>query len=85
MGSKTASEVNEAPFPESLAEHFVLPFCPPGGVVLDPFCGSGTTGAVALENHRNFLGCDVRQSQVDATNERLQEITPLSLYEEVFR
>ncbi len=72
MGSKLAHE-NEAPFPESLAEFFILSFCPPGGIVLDPFCGSGTTCAVAQRTGRSSIGIDVRQSQIDLTKRRLAE------------
>lgn len=72
MGSKLAHE-NEAPFPESLVEPFVKCFCPPGGTVCDPFCGSGTTAAVAIKTGRNFVGCDIRQSQVDLTLKRILE------------
>lgn len=71
MGSDLAHE-NEAPYPESLVEPFVKSFCPPDGVVFDPFCGSGTTGAVAMRLGRQFVGCDVRASQVDLTLKRLQ-------------
>ena len=46
IGSPLAHE-NEAPFPEKLAEFFIKSFCPPGGVVYDPYCGSGTSLAVA--------------------------------------
>lgn len=70
MGSPLAHE-NEAPFPESLVEPFVLSFCPPGGLVYDPFCGSGTTGAVALRHGRKFVGTDVRESQVELTRRRI--------------
>jgi hypothetical protein len=70
MGDKLCHE-NEAPFPESLAEFFVRSFCPPGGVVADPFSGSGTTGKVALAWDRHFLGCDIRASQVKLTERRL--------------
>lgn len=76
MGSKLAHE-NEAPFPESLVYPFVATYCPPGGLVLDPFCGSGTTGAVALNHQRRFLGCDVRQSQVELTRRRLDNVNPV--------
>jgi hypothetical protein len=72
MGSPLAHE-NEAPFPESLVEPFVLSFCPPGGVVLDPFCGSGTTLAVANRNGREAIGIDIRDSQVDLSNRRILE------------
>jgi hypothetical protein len=70
LGSDLASE-NEAPFPERLAEFFVRSFCPPGGLVCDPFLGSGTTGAVAVRCGRRFLGCDVRESQADLSRRRL--------------
>jgi hypothetical protein len=63
IGSELAHE-NEAPFPERLAEFFVLSFCPPGGLCCDPFSGSGTTAAVCKRHGRNFTGCDVRASQV---------------------
>jgi DNA modification methylase len=76
MGSKLASK-NEAPYPETLVEPFVRSFCPPDGIVADPFSGSGTTGSVALQWGRRFVGCDVRESQVDLTRRRLQGITPL--------
>jgi len=70
MGSPLAHE-NEAPFPEWLAERFILSFCPPGGTVLDPMCGSGTTLAVAQRLGRNAIGIDIRESQVELTRRRL--------------
>lgn len=76
MGSKLAHE-NEAPFPESLAEFFIRSYCPPGGTVLDPFSGSGTTASVALKNGRDAIAIDIRESQVELTNKRLAEYAPL--------
>lgn len=70
LGSDLAHE-NEAPFPEALVEFFVRSFCPPKGTVLDPFCGSGTTLAVARRLGRNAIGVDIRQSQVKLTRRRL--------------
>jgi hypothetical protein len=70
MGSALSHE-NEAPFPEKLAEAFVLSFCPSGGVVLDPFCGSGTTLAVASRLGRTSIGIDIRESQIDLTKRRI--------------
>ena len=72
MGSKLAHE-NEAPFPESLAEFFIRSFCPPGGIVLDPFCGSGTTCAAAEKTKRKWIGIDIRESQVELSNRRIKE------------
>jgi hypothetical protein len=71
MGSRLSHE-NEAPFPETLAEFFVRSFCPENGIVLDPFSGSGTTGAVSVRWGRRFVGCDLRQSQVDLSSRRIK-------------
>lgn len=71
MGSALAHE-NEAPFPEKLAEAFIRSFCPQGGIVLDPFCGSGTTLAVAIRNGRGAIGIDIRESQAELTKKRIQ-------------
>lgn len=81
MGGDVFASQNEAPFPEKLAEFFILSFCPPGGTVADCFSGSGTVAAVAKRNGRNFVGCDLRQSQVDLGNKRLAAETP-SLFSE---
>lgn len=73
MGSRLAHE-NEAPFPESLVEFFVRSFAPEGGrPVLDPFSGSGTVAAVCEKWGRNWLGIDIRASQVDLTRRRVAE------------
>ncbi|MCE5324918.1 MAG: site-specific DNA-methyltransferase [Planctomycetaceae bacterium] len=73
MGSKLAHD-NEAPFPESLAEFFIRSFCPPGGIVCDPFSGSGTTAATAEKNGRRWIACDVRESQAELTRRRIEEV-----------
>lgn len=75
MGSHLCS-ANEAPFPEKLADFFIRSFAPPGGLVVDPFSGSGTTGARAKYWNRNFHGCDLRQSQVELSRLRIAEVTP---------
>lgn len=74
MGSKLAHE-NEAPFPEALAEFFVRSFCPPNGIVLDPFTGSGTTPAAAEKAGRRWIGVDIRESQIELTKRRVAEAT----------
>lgn len=67
---------NEAPMSMAVAERFVCWFVPPGGVVCDPFLGSGTTAHAAIEHGRRFVGCDVRGSQVELTRRRLATVTP---------
>ena len=73
MGKKMAHE-NEAPYPESIPERFIRSFCPPDGVILDPFMGSGATLAVAVEFGRRAIGIDIRQSQVELTKRRLASV-----------
>ena len=74
IGSELCHE-GEAPFPEKLAEWFVRPFCPPGGVVLDPFSGTGTTVAVAVRHGRSGVGVDVRPSQCAIGEARLRGLS----------
>jgi len=45
--------------PEALLERIVLASTNPGDIVLDPFCGSGTTGVAALRHGRRFIGIDM--------------------------
>ena len=40
-------------------------------VVLDPFCGSGTTGVVACENNRKFIGIDINEEYLMLTRRRI--------------
>ncbi len=78
MGSKLAHE-GEAPFPESLAETFIKAGCPVGGIVLDPFMGSGTTAAVAERLERRWIGCDIRSNQAKLTERRIKELRKMAL------
>jgi len=73
MGHPLCHE-NEAPFPELLAEFFVRSLCPPGGLVLDPFSGSGTTAAVCQRFQRSCVAVDLRGSQNDIAQRRLRGI-----------
>jgi DNA modification methylase len=73
IGSKLAHE-NEAPFPEALVECFIRCFCPPDGLVLDPFSGSATVPAVAVQWGRNAMGIDIRESQIELGHRRVAEV-----------
>ena len=50
-----------APFPDELVEQCLAVGCPPGGVVLDPFCGSGTTMRIALRDGHPALGIELNE------------------------
>lgn len=54
-----------AAFPPKLVERCILAGCKPGGIVLDPFHGSGTTGKVALENGRRYVGVELNREYLD--------------------
>ncbi len=60
-----------ATFPPNLIEPCILAGCPPGGVVMDPFMGSGTTGLVAAKHGRRFIGIDLNQEYVAIAARRL--------------
>lgn len=65
-----------AAMPEGLAEFFVKACSPPGGVVLDPFAGSGTTAVVARRLGRHAGGLDIHQGFVRTAAERLRCAEP---------
>jgi site-specific DNA-methyltransferase (adenine-specific) len=52
-------EAHFAVFPEELVTNCLKPGCPPQGIILDPFLGSGTTAMVALKNNRRFIGIEL--------------------------
>jgi site-specific DNA-methyltransferase (adenine-specific) len=46
----------------------------PGQLILDPFCGGGTTGVAALQLQRMFIGVDIDQTAITQTASRLDEL-----------
>jgi len=62
--TKPCKEAHFAVFPEKLIEPCILAGCPVGGIVLDPFAGSGTTGRVALELGRKAILCELNQKYI---------------------
>ena len=59
-------------YPEQLVENCLQAGCPPHGVVLDPFLGSGTTAVVARRLERDFVGIDCVPAYCRMAEERLQ-------------
>jgi len=60
-----------ATFPEALPEWCIRYTCPPGGTVLDPFTGSGTTGLVAMREGRNFVGVELNGDYANMARRRI--------------
>ncbi|WP_430256181.1 site-specific DNA-methyltransferase [Neorhizobium sp. DAR64872/K0K18] len=63
--------------PEALLARIIMSCTKPGDVVLDPFFGSGTTGAVAKRLGRNFVGIEREQDYIDAASARIASVEPL--------
>ena len=63
--------------PEALLARVLMASTRPGDVVLDPFFGSGTTGAVAKRLGRHFVGIDREQAYIDAAMARIEAVEPL--------
>ncbi len=61
-----------ATFPDQLPIDFIQCFCPPDGIVLDPFMGSGTTAVAAVKLNRNFIGFEISQEYCDLAKQRLK-------------
>ncbi len=57
--------------PVALMRWLVALVTPPGGTVLDPFCGSGTTGIAAVLENRAFIGIEQEAKYVDIACARL--------------
>jgi DNA modification methylase len=56
-----------AVFPVALPQRCILAGCKPGGTVLDPFNGSGTTGLAAQRTGRRYIGIDISREYLDLT------------------
>ena len=61
-----------ASFPEELVEVPIKACCPPNGVVLDIFMGSGTTGVVAKRLGFNYVGIELNKSYIEVANNRIE-------------
>ncbi len=62
--------------PEALLYRIILSSSNPGDVILDPFFGSGTTGAVAKRLHRNWIGLEREPKYIKAAQKRIEAIQP---------
>ena len=61
-----------AAFPPKLAEICTIAGCPKGGIILDPFIGSGTVGLIALLHNRKYIGIELNEEYVDLARKRIE-------------
>jgi len=72
--TKPFSEAHFAVFPPDLIVPCILAGCPEGGIVLDPFFGSGTTGEVANRLGRYFCGIELNEKYIEIAQRRTQKL-----------
>ena len=72
---KERGEYNDHPTPKPIAlmSYLVRVYCPQNGLVLDPFCGSGSTGIGALLENRKFVGIDQEEKYIKISEQRIDD------------
>jgi modification methylase len=77
LKDENGDKIHPTQKPEALVARVILSSTKPGDVVLDPFFGSGTTGAVAKRLGRHFVGIEREQSYIEAARERIASVRPM--------
>ena len=72
--TKAFKEAHFATFPPSLIRTCIEAGCPPDGVILDPFMGSGTTAVVTKELGRNYFGIELNSDYVKIAEKRIDSV-----------
>ena len=71
----------ERAYPPELCDTPIEAGCPPGGVVLDCFFGTGTTGLVALKQGKDFIGIELNPKYIKMAVRKLEPFMPVILAE----
>ena len=77
INTEPCKEAHFAVFPRKLVHPCILAGSPVGGIILDPFFGSGTVGAVAIETGRNCMGIEAKEEYIQIAKFRVQQASPL--------
>jgi len=77
LKGEDGKKVHPTQKPEALLARIIMASTKPGDIVLDPFFGSGTTGAVAKRLGRHFVGVEREQVYIDAALARIEAVEPL--------
>lgn len=72
VNTKPYKEAHFAVFPEKLIVPCIKAGCPEGGVVLDPFMGSGTVGVVCKKLHRDWIGIELNPKYIKISKKRIK-------------
>lgn len=74
INTKSFPEAHFAVYPPDLIRPCIKAGCPNNGIVYDPFIGAGTTGLVALEEEKKFIGSEISKKYVDIANRRINKV-----------
>jgi len=72
--TKFARNTHPTPKPTTLMQHLVRLVTPPGGIVLDPFAGSGTTCLAAIEESMQFIGIEREDEYINIARARIKAV-----------
>jgi modification methylase len=78
LKDENGDKIHPTQKPEALLHRIIMSSSKPGDVILDPFFGSGTTGAVAKRLGRNFVGIDREDKYIKAALARIEDVEPVS-------
>jgi len=73
IATKPYSEAHFAVYPKELIVDCIKAGCPRGGVVLDPFMGTGTTAIVSKKLDRNFIGFELNPKSIKISDKRIHD------------
>ena len=76
LKDKNGEKAHSTQKPEALLYRVILSSSKPGDVILDPFFGSGTTGAVAKRLHRNWIGIEREEKYISLAQKRIDTVIP---------
>lgn len=81
LGPEPYAEAHFATFPTEIPRRCILAGSKPGDTILDPFSGSGTTGAVALQLDRTYIGCELNPDYIRMSHDRIGKATRPATYQ----
>jgi modification methylase len=79
LKDENGDKIHPTQKPEALLARVMMASTKPGDIVLDPFFGSGTTGAVAKRLGRHFVGVEREDAYIEAAYDRIAAVQPLQL------
>ena len=74
VATKPCKEAHFATFPPELIRPCILAGCPTGGLVLDPFMGTGTVAVVSIEERRKYVGFELNPEYINIAHKRMKDL-----------